>query len=155
MAGTFSLEAHWVWMILAAILGVAEILVPGFFLIWLGLAALITGVVTLLIGIGEPAQFALFAVLAIAAVYAGRRWFVLNPIETSDPKLNDRVARLIGEIVVVEDAIVSGSGRVRVGDGEWNATGPDTPAGVHVRIIGAKDGRLIVEPISSEPAGRP
>src|SRR5262245_39198799 len=101
MLDTLPLEAHWVWMILAAVLGTAEIIMPGFFLIWIGLAALLTGVITLLTGIGEPAQFAVFAVLAIAAVYAGRRWFALNPIETSDPLLNDRAARLIGTIVTV------------------------------------------------------
>lgn len=148
------LEAHWIWMILAAILGVAEMILPGFFLIWLGLAALVTGILTLLIGINEPAQFAIFAVLAIAAVYAGRRWFALNPIESSDPKLNDRVGRLIGEVVTVAEAIEAGSGRVRVGDGIWNATGPDCPAGTHVRIIGARDGRLIVEALPGAKSGK-
>ena len=45
------------------------------------------------------------AVLAVAAVYAGRRWFAMNPIESSDPNLNDRGARLIGETVTVVEAI--------------------------------------------------
>lgn len=144
-------EAHWLWMILAAILGIAEMVLPGFFLIWLGVAALLTGIATMLLGIGESAQFATFAVFALAAVYIGWRWFRLNPINTSDPKLNDRVGRLIGEVVIVAEPIEAGSGRVRVGDGVWSAIGPDTPAGDHVRIIGAKDGRLIVENLPAEP----
>lgn len=147
MLDVLPLEAHWIWMILAAILGTAEILLPGFFLIWIGLAALLTGVITLLTGIGEPAQFAVFATLAIAAVYAGRRWFALNPIETSDPLLNDRTARLIGEIVTVVEAIDSGTGRVRVADGVWTAIGADAAVGTRLRVTGAANGRLTVEPL--------
>ncbi|RJF91403.1 NfeD family protein [Sphingomonas cavernae] len=147
MLDVLPLEAHWIWMILAAILGTAEILLPGFFLIWIGLAALLTGVITLLTGIGEPAQFAVFATLSVAAVYAGRRWFALNPIETSDPLLNDRTARLIGETVTVVEAIEGGTGRVRVADGVWTATGADAPVGTRLRVKGATNGRLIVEPL--------
>lgn len=146
MFESFSVEAHWIWMILAAVLGTAEIVIPGVFLIWIGLAALLTGMLTMLTGISEPTQFAVFAALAIAAVYAGRRWFALNPIESSDPMLNDRAARLVGEVVTVVEAIEAGSGRVRVGDGVWNATGPDVPAGTKMRVTGAADGRLTVEP---------
>lgn len=151
MLGNFSLEAHWIWMILAAILGIAEMVLPGFFLIWLAAAALLTGITTMLVGIGASAQFAMFTFFALTAIYIGWRWFKLNPLETSDPKLNDRIARLIGEIVIVTETIKAGSGRVRVGDGGWNVTGPDTPAGDHVRIIGAKEGRLIVEHLQGEP----
>jgi len=147
MLDQFSLDAHWIWMILAAILGTAEIIMPGFFLIWIGLAALVTGVFTLLTGITEPAQFAVFAVLAIAAVYAGRRWFALNPIESSDPLLNDRAARLVGETVTVVEAIDGGSGRVRVGDGVWPAKGLDAPIGTRLRVAGIDKGVLVVDPL--------
>lgn len=147
MFDNLPLEAHWVWMILAAILGTAEILLPGFFLIWIGLAALLTGVITLITGISEPAQFAVFAALSIAAVYAGRRWFALNPIGTSDPMLNDRTARLVGETVTVVEAIEGGTGRVRVADGVWTASGADAAVGTRLRVTGAANGRLTVEPL--------
>lgn len=147
MIEMFPIEAHWVWLILAAVLGTAEIILPGFFLIWIGLAALVTGLVTMLTGIGEPAQFVIFAVLSIAAVVAGKRWFALNPIETSDPHLNDRTARLIGEVVTVVEAIEGGTGRVRVGDGVWSAMGANAPVGTRLRVTGAVSGRLTVEPL--------
>lgn len=147
MLDQFSLEAHWIWMILAAILGTAEIIMPGFFLIWIGLAALVTGIITLLTGISEPAQFAVFATLAIAAVYAGRRWFALNPIESSDPLLNDRAARLVGETVTVVEAIDGGTGRVRVGDGVWPAKGADAAVGTRLRVSGMDNGVLRVDPL--------
>jgi membrane protein implicated in regulation of membrane protease activity len=142
-----TLGAHWWWMIAAIVLAVAEILAPGFFLIWLAAAALVTGFLTLIAGFGIAAQFGTFAILAIAAIYAARRWLRDNPIVSSDPLLNDRTARMIGDTVEVVEAIVGGSGRVRVGDGVWNAAGPDTPIGMRVRIIGADGALLRVETI--------
>lgn len=145
--GTMGLEPQWWWLILALLLAIAEIIVPGFFLIWLGAAALLTGIVTLLLGIGTPAQFILFAVASIAAVYAARRWLRDNPVTSSDPMLNERTARLIGEIVTVVEAIDGGRGRVKVGDGIWQAHGPDTPAGAKVRVMGAEGTVLVVDAV--------
>ena len=142
-----ALQAHWWWMIAAVMLAVAEILAPGFFLIWLAAAALLTGFVTLVTGVAVAAQLGLFAILAIAAIYAARRWLRDNPILSSDPLLNDRTARLIGDTVEVVEPIVGGSGRVRVGDGVWSARGPDTAAGTRVRIVGADGTLLRVEPL--------
>ena len=141
------LAAHWWWLILGVILSIAEIVLPGVFLIWLGAAALLTGVLTLALGLPGAAQFAVFAGAAIVAVYAGRRWLRANPIESSDPMLNDRAARFIGETVLVVEAIEGGHGRVKVRDGVWNAEGPDTPLGARVRVVGAKGSRLVVEPV--------
>ncbi|MDB5685169.1 MAG: hypothetical protein JWM75_2867 [Sphingomonas bacterium] len=144
--GGIFLEAHWWWMIAAVLLAVAEILVPGFFLIWLAVAAMLSGFLTMVFGVPLAAQFGLFAIFALAAIYAARRWLRRNPILSSDPMLNDRVARLIGERVTVVDAIVNGHGRVAVGDGAWPARGVDAPAGSFVRIVGVDGGTLLVEP---------
>ncbi|WP_199792317.1 NfeD family protein [Allosphingosinicella vermicomposti] len=146
----FDLDPEWWWLIGAAILGIAEILVPGVFLIWLAAAAAVTGFAALL-GLPLAFQFGLFALLAIAAVMFGRRWYAANPVESSDPLLNDRTARLIGETVLVVDAIEGGRGRVKVGDGVWMAKGPDVTAGSRVRVIGAEGGCLLVEPVGALP----
>lgn len=145
------LNAHWWWLIAALVLGIAEMVIPGVFLIWLGLAALVTGLLTLLLGLPMAAQFLVFALAAVASVYAGRRWFQLNPIESSDPLLNERTARLIGRTVVVATAIENGVGRVSVGDTIWNCSGPDAPAGARVRITGGNGSCLLVEPAEGAP----
>ncbi len=142
-----TLDPQWFWLILGAILAIAEILIPGFFLIWLAAAALVTGVIGFLLPVPMIAQAVIFAVLAVAAVYAGRRWFAANPIESDDPKLNDRGARLTGEIVTVVDAITGGRGRVKVGDGVWNARGPDAAAGAQMRVTGSDGAVLLVEAV--------
>jgi membrane protein implicated in regulation of membrane protease activity len=140
-----TLDAHWHWLAIGLLLAAAEMAAPGVFLIWLAGAALITGVVTWLVPIGLPAQIVLFAVLAIVAVFGGKRYLRSNPIEGADPKMNDRGARLVGEVVVVTHAIDSGSGRVKQGDGEWLARGPDAEPGTKMRVSGHDGVVLLVE----------
>jgi membrane protein implicated in regulation of membrane protease activity len=140
------------WLSAAALLGIAELLVPGVFLIWLAAAAALTGFAALLFGIPLAFQFASFALLALGATYAGRRWYANNPVESSDPMLNDRASRLTGKTVTVLDAIEGGEGRVRVGDSVWTARGPDAAAGARVRITGAAGNCLTVEPVQNLPS---
>ena len=144
------LEPHWVWLLAATALGIAEILVPGVFLIWLAAAAALTGLTALVFGIPVAFQFLVFALLAIAAVYGGRRWYSNNPVESSDPLLNDRLARLQGETLVVVEQIENGRGRVRVGDSVWQCRGPDSAVGSRVRVTGSEGSCLRVEPLDSE-----
>ena len=140
-----AIEPHWLWLVGAAVFGIAELLMPGVFLIWLAAAAALTGFAALLLGIPLAFQFAIFALLAIGAVYSGRRWYAAHPVTSSDPMLNDRPARLVGETVLVVGEIRHGHGRVRIGDGVWEARGPDTPAGAMVRVTGAQGTCLTVE----------
>ncbi|MET0252221.1 MAG: NfeD family protein [Novosphingobium sp.] len=144
----FSSAPHWGWLAIGVALATAEMLLPGYFLIWLAAAAVLTGVAALLIPIGLPLQIALFAALAIVAVLLGRRWLKANPIVSPDPMMNDRGGRLVGETVTVTQAIEGGRGRVRHGDSEWLARGPDAPAGARMRIVGHDGAVLIVETVT-------
>lgn len=134
------------WLTAALVLVIAEMLAPGFFLMFIGAGAAVTGMVVLLLPLPILAQSVLFAVVTSVAVGLGRRWYHRNDLPSSDPLLNDRTARLIGRHVAVCDAIIGGEGRVTVGDGAWNATGPDMAAGATVRIVGAAGSVLRVEP---------
>jgi inner membrane protein len=140
------IEPHWLWLTAASVLGIAELVMPGVFLIWLAAAAALTGFAALVLGIPLAFQFALFALLSLAAVYVGRRWYARHPVESADPLLNDRAARLIGETLVVVGAIENGRGRVAVGDSVWPARGPDAEVGARVRVVGADGACLKVEP---------
>lgn len=139
------LEDHWWWLVFAALLGIGEVLLPGVFLIWIAIAAAATGLAALVLPIGVALQFLLFAALCIAAVWGGRRWYKGNPVESEDPLLNDRTARLIGQIVTVTDPISAGEGRVKVGDSVWTARGDDAAAGEKMRVVGADATILRVE----------
>ena len=146
MEALTTLEDHWWWLVFAALLGIGEVLLPGVFLIWVALAAAVTGLISLAVPLSVPLQFILFATLCLIAVWGGRRWYAANPVDSQDPMLNDRTARLIGETVIVVEPIEAGHGRVKVGDSVWSCRGPDAPVGAQVRITGAEASVLLVEP---------
>ena len=141
------LEAHWIWLTLGVLLAGLEMLVPGVYLIWLGIAAIITGVLTGLLHLSLPAQVLDFVFLALIIAFSARRWLRDSPIVSADPLLNRRGARMVGETAVVVQTIEHGSGRVHIGDSEWIARGPDTAAGERVRITGSQGATLLVEPL--------
>ena len=147
----FGLEAHWWWLLGAALLGVFEIFVPGIFLVWIAAAAAVTGITALLLPMPMAGQLGLFALLAVAAVAGGRRHYARNPVQSDHPRLNDRAARLIGQTVTVVAAIEQGEGRVKGGDGVWSARGEDPPAGARVIVTGAQGNCLKVRPAPQQP----
>lgn len=135
-----------VWLAAALVLGIAELAVPGVFLIFLAIAAAITGAAVLALGDVAPAvQVASFAAWSVVAVLIGRRWYTDYPVASADALLNDRAARLIGATARLETAIVDGRGRAIVGDGTWPVTGPDLPAGTTVRIVAVEGATLVVD----------
>lgn len=139
------LDPHWSWLAIGLVLATAEMAVPGVFLIWMAGAAIVTGLVTWAFPIGWPEQIVFFAALAIASVFAGKRWLRSNPIEPADPLMNDRGARLVGDTVVVTAVIEGGTGRVKHGDSEWLAKGPDAEPGTRMRVAGHDGVVLLVE----------
>ncbi|HEU4704533.1 MAG TPA: NfeD family protein [Sphingomicrobium sp.] len=140
-----NLEPGWLWMIGGVLLLIAEIIAPGFFLVFIGAAALATGAFALLFGLGTASQLALFALYSLIAVMVGRRFYANSAVDSSDPLLNDRSARLVGKVVTVVEPVDEHGGRVRVGDSEWNARGGPAAAGDKVRITGIDGNCLTVE----------
>lgn len=136
------------WLIAAAGLALAELALPGIYLAFFAIAAAITGALALLFPqLGLVGELIAFSAWSVVAVVVGRRWYRDYPVATSDPLLNDRAARLVGSSAVVVDAIESGEGRVRIGDGEWPASGPDLAAGARVTITAVESGVVRVEPV--------
>ncbi len=142
------IEPGWLWAIGGVLLLIAEVLAPGFFLMFIGAAAIATGAFTLLFGLGLEPQLALFALYSLLAVLAGRRVYSGRNAPSSDPLLNDRSRRLIGKSVLVVTAVDDHGGRVKVGDSEWSARGGPAQPGDPVRTVGVEGNCLKVEPES-------
>jgi len=146
------LEAHWVWLTIGVLLAGLEMLAPGVYLIWLGLAAIVTGVLTGLLHLSLPVQVIDFVFLSLIIAFSARRFLRESPIVAADPLMNRRGARMVGQTAVVVQAIEDGSGRVHFGDGDWNVRGPDVAAGERVRITGSDGATLLVEPVALLPS---
>lgn len=138
------LNASWLWLIAGLLLSIAEIVAPGFYLMWVGFAALLTAAAAAF-GLGFAGQFVLFAVLSVLTVYIGRRYFQTNAIKSEDPLLNDRGARLVGSVVTAVEPVDATGGRVKVGDSIWSARGTPAQAGERLRVTACDGSVLIVE----------
>jgi membrane protein implicated in regulation of membrane protease activity len=145
MTDMFFTLGTWNWLIFGFILMALELLAPGVFLFWLGLAALLVGLLSFAINPSWQAQLLMFAVLAVAAVPLWRRVALSNKtVSKSNPFLNKRADALVGRVFTLEKPIIDGSGTVRIDDTIWRVAGPDTPAGSRVRIVQADGASLTV-----------
>ncbi|PDT40170.1 MULTISPECIES: NfeD family protein [Sinorhizobium] len=138
----------WNWWVLGLLLLAAEVILPGVFLVWIALAALLTGVLSLLLWDTAlwvwEVQLVTFSLLALVSVVIGRR-FVVSSSGSDEPLLNRRGESLVGRTAVLEQPIAEGRGRVRLDDTTWLVEGPDLPAGTRVRIVASSGRQLTVE----------
>lgn len=136
----------WSWVIAGLVLLGLELVLPGGILLWLGVAAVVTGILSAFITMDWPVQFVIFGVLAVASIAL---WLRLKPhgTPTDRPFLNRRAERLVGQEVVLNQPIRDGFGRVSLDDTTWRVQGPDLAAGQKVRIVSADGAVLKVEAV--------
>src|SRR5688500_3959609 len=116
----------WSWLILGLVLIGLELVAPGVFLIWLGLAAVLTGLLDAALDLSWQPAVLMFAVLAVVSVIVG--WMATrsrNEDEGGRPSLNRRGYTLVGQVFTLESPVIEGSGRIRVDDSSWRVVGPD------------------------------
>ena len=148
---------YWNWWLLGVVLMVIEATAPGFFFLWLGIAALLVGLIlTVVPGLDWTYQVLLFSVLAIGSLLAWRMRLKRHPTPTADPLLNRRGHQYVGRTFTLAEAVVNGYGKIRVDDSTWKVqVAQDYPAGTRLRIIGV-DGVLlqgVLEPTQPTPEG--
>lgn len=135
----------WSWIIAGVILLALELALPGAFMMWLGLAALLVGAITLAVAWPWQAQGVAFAVFALASVPLWRK-FAHKVEKTEPPTFNRRDEALVGRMFTLQEPIVNGAGTVPVDDTIWRVTSAtDAPAGSRVKVIGAEGASLTVE----------
>jgi membrane protein implicated in regulation of membrane protease activity len=143
----------WTWWVVGLALLAAEIVLPGVFLMWIGIAAIVVGAVSLALW-GDAAwtwqvQIIVFAVLAVLSALIGRRVMSRQQDRTDQPLLNQRGASLIGRTATLVQPINEGRGRVRLDDTTWIVSGPDLPVGARVRVVSSSGGTLHVEEVAA------
>ena len=141
---TFS-NPEYVWLGLAALLALAELFVPGVFLIWVAAAAAVTGILSLFIDMTFAGQLTVFGLSTIMAVLGGRRWYLTHNVESENPLLNNRSAQLVGRTVTIVETVSAISGRAKVADGVWPARGPDMKKGMVAKVAAVEGGVLRLE----------
>lgn len=149
----FNQLGAWNWMVLGFLLLVLELLSPGVFFLWIGIAALITGAVSLAIWDTSAwiwqVQVIVFLVLSLVSAYVGRQIMASRGDRSDQPLLNRRAQQLVGRVATLAEPIDNGRGRLQLDDTVWRVSGPDLPAGARVRVsrVASSELELVVEPI--------
>lgn len=139
----------WSWIIGGVALLALELVAPGGVLVWLGGAAIVVGLITLVQPLSWPVQWVLYGVLSIVSLVSWLKFSRRAGAQRSDrPFLNQRAARFVGQETVLEQAIVDGFGRVNLEDSVWRVSGPDLPVGARVKITGFDAAILTVEAVN-------
>lgn len=117
MIAMILVHPHLFWLSLGGLLLAAEMLGGNGYLLWSGVAAVITGLVVWLLPLDWAWQGAMFAVLTLLAAavveVVGKACAGTKP---ADSHLNQRGQQLVGRRFVLETALVNGRGHMRVGD---------------------------------------
>ena len=140
----------WAWVVGGILLLAIELIAPGGVFVWLGGAAIVTGLISLTIPMGQPLQWAVFGGLSVLGLVG---WLALRrrvEKETDSPFLNRRAERHVGKEGFLSTAIVGQNGRMKLGDSVWRVSGPELPVGHLVRVVGNQGTVLNVESAESE-----
>jgi inner membrane protein len=146
MSELFTLSGPWFWFIAAGLLLIGELLSPGVFLMWLAGAAVLTGFADMALGLGWTGEVIAFALLSLFTVFASWKHVTSNWSPKSDqPHLNMRHGAYVGRTFPLDEAIINGSGKLKIEDALWDVDGPDLPVGAKVKVIGVNGLRLVAE----------
>jgi inner membrane protein len=137
---------YWHWLILAVVLIILEILIPGAYFLWMGVSAIfVGGLMYIFPELAFLVQILIFAILSVIAVMMYRSYRKKNPLVTDEPALNRRGEKYIGQSFTLKEPIVNGVGRIKVDDSSWKIKGFDIDAGETVRVVAVEGTTLIVE----------
>ena len=137
----------WHWLILAVVLISIEMLLIGsYYLLWMGIAAGVVGVLLYLIpSLSFLVQVLIFTVLSVVILVAYKQYQKNNPVLSDQPKLNRRGEQYIGRVFTLENPIVNGVGKVKVDDSTWRISGEDMAAGTKIKVTAVDGTTFLVE----------
>lgn len=139
----------WTWWVIAGIFLFIELMLPGVFFMWLGLAAALIGLIDIFADLSWQIELALFAVFSVLLVLFVRPRVKFQEGETNN--LNRRMYDYVGRTYVLDEPIVNGRGKVKIDDTLWTVSGADRGKGEWVKVTAVDGTRLIVE-AASKPA---
>lgn len=133
------------WIVAGLVLIAVETIAPGFFLLWLGLAAIATGLTGLLVALGWQGAALLFVLYAAISIAIGWKLMGSRFRALSDaPNLSHRGQALIGREFTLDRPLISGEGQMKIADSVWRITGPDMVTGAMVRVVRIDGATLVV-----------
>jgi hypothetical protein len=138
----------WHWLALGLALLLAELVTGSTYLLWPAVAAWITGLAAMILGVPWAAQLIIFALAAIALLLFARPLVKNRLLMGPETDVNEPGKQLSGARAVAVQAFEQGLGRVRLGDTEWRAASDEPIAeGDAVTVTGTDGATLQVRRI--------
>lgn len=137
-----------VWLIIAGLLAIGEILTPGFILLWFAIAGLITAFLALA-GVNLYVQLVVF-ILSSTLMLIYTRPILKKFLKQKEVPSN--VFSLIGKRGIVVQGInnLEGLGQVKIGGEIWKAVsedGREIEVDTEIEVIRVEGVKVIVKPI--------
>jgi len=136
-------DYNWGWIVAGMTLAGLEILVPGVFLLWIGLGAMTVGLVlSLFPELPLAWQALIFAISMLSSLGFGFWIQRRSGVSADAGRLNREMEQMIGQKYVAISPFIAGRGRIKVQDSSYAAVGEDTiGAGDVVEVVAIIDGR--------------
>lgn len=142
---------HIFWLTLGGLLLAAEMLGSNGYLLWSGVAGVVTGLLIWAIPLSWEWQGTLFAVLTLLAAWLWSKWLRkrMRQQRPADAQLNQRGQQLVGRRLTLDSALENGRGHVRVGDSSWPVIADeDLAAGSKVEVVAVEGITLHIRVVS-------
>jgi len=137
------------WFSIGLLFVLAELFVPGTYLVWFGFSAFVMGILVSLMTLSATETLVCFAL--ISAAFSGIGWYayakVLNKTKVPEKYkyLNDMAGAHIGKVYNLSEDVVDGRAKAKVGDSFWLVE-IDEPLkkGDKIKITNVKDGVILI-----------
>lgn len=142
------MEVFQYWLILSLLMIILETVLPIAVPLWVGVTGFAVGSAVYFLNIGGLKQALLFCFLVVPITLLGRKLFPIHIENVQDKFMNQRMARLMGQEIILEtDMDGCHVIQQKIGETVWSLKGPSMPAGTRVKIVNMDNNLLIVEKI--------
>ncbi len=138
-----------IWLIIAGVCLIGEIMTNGFLVFWLSIGALLSMIVSFFTD-NIIIQTAVFVISSAILIFATKP-FVKKFAKTKDVKTN--AFSIIGQNGIVTKDIdsINSKGQVKIDGETWSAVGKndmDIPKGTEIEVVEIKGVKAIVKPVN-------
>ena len=137
------------WIIAGLALSLLELIVPGVYLIWFGLAAFVVGIAVYFLPIELTTQLIVFAIasgiFAVIGVAVYRYVFSKAQVPAEYKNLNNTAEQYVGQLVTVAEEAEDNRTKVKIGDTYWLASCQKAfKQGDTAKVVGVKDSLILI-----------
>lgn len=142
---------YWHWIAFGLVLIAFELLGTAGYFLWMGLSAIVVGVILACIPISWQLQWVSFASFSLITTWLWwRKQKTQDEISDDHRTLNQRDKQLVGRVLILEENIVLGKNRLRIGDTTWSAiSNVELKQGTSVKITNIEGITLTIEQVTS------